>query len=39
MDIQTFNPANEKAKEIADKLMRARQRVAEQKGGNGSIFS
>lgn len=39
MDTQTFNPANEKAKEIADKLMRARQRVAEQKGGNGSIFS
>jgi hypothetical protein len=38
MDTQTFNPANAKAKEIADKLMRARQRVAEQKGGNGSIF-
>ena len=39
METQTFNPANEKAKEIADKLMKARQRVAEQKGGNGSIFS
>ena len=33
MDQQTFNPANQKAKEIADKLMRGRQRVAAQKGG------
>lgn len=32
MDYQVFNPANEKAKEIADKLMRGRQRVAAQKG-------
>jgi hypothetical protein len=28
MDQQAFNPANERAKEIADKLMRGRQRVA-----------
>lgn len=35
-----FNPANEKAKEIAEKLMRGRQRVAEQNGSaNASIFS
>ncbi len=32
MDQQSFNPANAKAKEIAEKLMRGRQRVAEQKG-------
>lgn len=32
MDQTTFNPADEKAKEIAEKLMRGRQRVAEQKG-------
>ena len=39
MDQQAFNPANEKAKEIADKLMRGRQRVAAQKGGsNTSVF-
>ena len=38
-DIHNFNPANAKAKEIADKLMRGRQRVAAQKGeGDGSIF-
>ena len=37
---ESFNPANEKAKEIADKLMRARARVAAQKGdGVGSIFT
>ena len=37
---QGFNPANEKAAEIAKKLMRGRQRVAEQKGEiNVSIFS
>lgn len=30
---QSFNPADAKAKEIAEKLMRARQRVAAQKGG------
>ena len=36
MDQQTFNPADKKAKEIAEKLMRGRQRVAEQKGENNS---
>lgn len=37
---ESFNPANAKAKEIADKLMRARARVAAQKGeGAGSIFT
>ena len=40
MDQQSFNPANAKAKEIAEKLMRGRQRVAAQKGeSNISIFS
>ena len=40
MDQQAFNPANEKAREIAEKLMRGRQRVAAQKGNsNASIFS
>ena len=40
MDQQSFNPANSKAKEIAEKLMRGRQRVAAQKGEtNVSIFS
>lgn len=40
MDQQTFNPANEKAREIAEKLMRGRQRVAAQNGSaNTSIFS
>ena len=35
-----FNPANDKAKEIAEKLMRGRQRVAAQKGEqNSSILS
>ena len=39
MDQQAFNPADEKAKEIAEKLMRGRQRVAAQKGGsNSSVF-
>lgn len=38
-DIHNFNPGNSKAKEIADKLMRGRQRVAAQRGDNeGSIF-
>ena len=38
-DIHNFNPVNAKAKEIADKLMRGRQRVAAQKNeGDGSIF-
>ncbi len=40
MDQQSFNPANAQAKEIAEKLMRGRQRVAAQKGEtNTSIFS
>ena len=35
-----FNPADKKAQEIAQKLMRGRQRVAAQKGGaNTSVFS
>lgn len=33
MDQQAFNPANEQAREIAQKLMRGRQRVAAQKDG------
>ena len=37
---QAFNPQSKKAKEIADKLMRARARVAAQKeSGSGSVFS
>jgi len=39
---ETFNPGNEAAKKIADKLMRARQRVAAQKtaeNGQGSVFA
>ena len=40
MDKQAFNPANEQAKAIAERLMRGRQRVAAQKGDqNTSIFS
>ena len=40
MDQQAFNPANDKAREIAEKLMRGRQRVAAQQGGeNSSVFS
>lgn len=39
MDQQAFNPADAKAKEIAEKLMRGRQRVAAQKGSsNSSVF-
>lgn len=39
MDQATFNPADEKAREIAEKLMRGRQRVAQQKGEtNSSAF-
>ena len=35
-----FNPADAKAREIAEKLMRGRQRVAAEKGeGAGSIFA
>lgn len=40
-DQQTFNPGNKKAKEIADKLMKARQKVAAAKAkdqGDGSMF-
>ena len=32
MDQHSFNPANQKAREIAEKLMRGRQRVAAEKG-------
>ena len=40
MEMQSFNPQGRKAKEIAEKLMRARQRVAAQKAENGgSIFA
>ena len=40
MDQTSFNPADKKAQEIAEKLMRGRQRVAAQKGEvNSSIFS
>ena len=40
MDQTTFNPANKKAREIAEKLMRGRQIVANEKGqSNTSIFS
>ena len=39
MDKQAFNPANSKAKEIADKLMKGRQRVAAQKSADkSSVF-
>ena len=40
MDQQTFNPINSKAKEIADKIMKGRQRAAELKGNsNVSVFT
>lgn len=40
MDQQIFNPADKKAKEIAEKIMRGRQKVAAQKGEtNISVFS
>ena len=40
MDQSSFNPVDAKAREIAEKLMRGRQRVAAQKGEtNTSIFS
>ena len=40
MDQQTFNPINDKAKAIADKIMAGRKRVAEQKGDtNVSVFT
>lgn len=39
-DQQTFNPSDDKAAEIARKIMRGRQKVAEQKGENDiSVFS
>lgn len=40
MDQTSFNPADKKAREIAEKLMRGRQRVAAQKGqSNTSVFT
>lgn len=40
MDQQSFNPAGDKAKEIAEKLMRGRARIAAEKGQiNASVFS
>ena len=40
MDQQTFNPANDKAKQIAEKIMAGRKKVAEQKGNtNVSVFT
>ena len=40
MDQQTFNPINDRAKQIADKIMKGRQRVAELKGNsNVSVFT
>lgn len=39
MNQDTFNPNGDKAKEIAEKLMRGRQRIAEEKGsGNESVL-
>lgn len=41
MELQSFNPQSKKAKEIADKLMRARQRVAAQRAteDQGSVLA
>lgn len=40
MDQQAFNPGNDKAREIAKKLMRGRDRIAAERGGsNSSVFS
>ena len=40
MDQQAFNPADDKSREIAQKLMRGRQRVAAQKGeSNSCVFT
>jgi len=40
MDQQSFNPQDAKAKEIAEKLMRGRARIAAEKGEtNSSVFS
>lgn len=38
-DASTFNPGSKAAKKIAEKLMRARQRVAEEKAANGESDS
>lgn len=38
MDQNAFNPADDKAREIAEKLMRGRQRVAAQKSSSSSTF-
>lgn len=40
MDQQTFNPINDRAKQIADKIMKGRKKVAELKGNsNISVFT
>ena len=40
MDQQSFNPQGDKAREIAEKLMKGRARIAAEKGGtNASVFS
>ena len=40
MDQQTFNPVNDKAKQIADKIMAGRKKVSELKGNsNTSVFT
>lgn len=40
MDQQTFNPINDKAKQIADKIMAGRKKIAEEKGNiNVSVFT
>ena len=40
MDQQSFNPVNDKAKQIADKIMAGRKKVAEMKGNsNTSVFT
>lgn len=38
-DKKEFNPANEKAKEIVNKIMKARQKIAELNQNSGSMFS
>ena len=40
MDQQSFNPSGDKAREIAEKLMKGRARIAAEKGEtNASVFS
>lgn len=40
MDQQSFNPKNDRAREIAQKLMRGRERIAAEQGSsNSSVFS